>query len=121
MWELPGPGIEPVSPALAGGFLTTVPPGKPPDPVFTGNTVEGVVGKNLRPHTQMCKKCIVIYLLSVIIQILFQILILMYGQFIPFSMVLSLHLGGGGVVGGGTGRGEVCPLFGHIIHLTRIR
>ena len=30
MWDLPGPGIEPVSPALAGGFLTTEPPGKPP-------------------------------------------------------------------------------------------
>ena len=29
MWELPGPGLEPVSPALAGRFLTTVPPGKP--------------------------------------------------------------------------------------------
>ena len=28
MWDLPGPGIEPVSPALAGGFLTTVPPGR---------------------------------------------------------------------------------------------
>ena len=28
MWDLPGPGIEPVSPALAGGFLTTAPPGK---------------------------------------------------------------------------------------------
>ena len=28
MWGLPGPGLEPVSPALAGGFLTTVPPGK---------------------------------------------------------------------------------------------
>ena len=28
MWELPRPGIEPVSPALAGGFLTTAPPGK---------------------------------------------------------------------------------------------
>ena len=28
MWDLPGPGLEPVSPALAGGFLTTVPPGK---------------------------------------------------------------------------------------------
>ena len=28
MWDVPGPGIEPVSPALAGGFLTTVPPGK---------------------------------------------------------------------------------------------
>ena len=29
MWDLPGPGLEPMSPALAGGFLTTVPPGKP--------------------------------------------------------------------------------------------
>ena len=29
MWDLPGPGLEPVSPALAGGFLTTVPSGKP--------------------------------------------------------------------------------------------
>ena len=29
MWDLPGPGIEPVSTALAGGFLTTRPHGKP--------------------------------------------------------------------------------------------
>ena len=29
MWDLPGPGLEPVSRALAGGFLTTAPPGKP--------------------------------------------------------------------------------------------
>ena len=28
-WDLPGPGIEPVFHALAGGFLTTEPPGKP--------------------------------------------------------------------------------------------
>ena len=28
MWDLPGAGLEPVSPALAGGFLSTVPPGK---------------------------------------------------------------------------------------------
>ena len=28
MWDLPGTGLEPVSPALAGGFLTTVPPRK---------------------------------------------------------------------------------------------
>ena len=28
MWDLPEPGLEPVSPALAGGFLTTAPPGK---------------------------------------------------------------------------------------------
>ena len=25
MWDIPGPGLKPVSPALAGGFLTTVP------------------------------------------------------------------------------------------------
>ena len=29
LWDLPGPGIEPVSPALAGGFLATDTPGKP--------------------------------------------------------------------------------------------
>ena len=29
MWDLPRPGLEPVSPALTGGFLTTAPPGKP--------------------------------------------------------------------------------------------
>ena len=34
MWDLPGPGLEPVSPALAGGFLTTAPPGKPQLPCF---------------------------------------------------------------------------------------
>ena len=28
MWDLPGPGIEPMSSALAGEFLTTAPPGK---------------------------------------------------------------------------------------------
>ena len=29
MWDLPGPGIALVSPALAGGFLTAELPGKP--------------------------------------------------------------------------------------------
>ena len=28
-WDLPGPGIKPVSLALTGGLLTTGPPGKP--------------------------------------------------------------------------------------------
>ena len=28
-WDLPGSGIESVSPALAGGFFTTEPSGKP--------------------------------------------------------------------------------------------
>ena len=29
MWDLPRPGLEPVSPASAGRFSTTTPPGKP--------------------------------------------------------------------------------------------
>ena len=37
MWNLPGPGIEPVSPALAGGFLGAVPPGKSPTPFLKSN------------------------------------------------------------------------------------
>ena len=34
MWDLPRPGLEPVSPALAGRFSTTAPPGKPFCPFF---------------------------------------------------------------------------------------
>ena len=31
MWNLPGPGVESVSPALEGGFLTIGPPGNSKD------------------------------------------------------------------------------------------
>ena len=34
MWDLPRPGLEPVSPALAVRFSTTAPPGKPPQEIF---------------------------------------------------------------------------------------
>ena len=34
MWGLPGPGIKPVSPTLAGEFFTTEPPGKPSRIIF---------------------------------------------------------------------------------------
>ena len=34
MWDPPRPGLEPVSPALAGRFSTTAPPGKPPIRMF---------------------------------------------------------------------------------------
>ena len=37
MWDLPRPGLEPVSPALAGRFSATAPPGKPQETVFDGN------------------------------------------------------------------------------------
>ena len=59
MRDLPGPGLEPVSPALAGGFLTTAPPGKPegqflsPVPFFLpkhhqlNNSIEFTLKSNL--------------------------------------------------------------------------
>ena len=34
MWDPPRPGLEPVSPALAGRFSTTAAPGKPPQMLF---------------------------------------------------------------------------------------
>ena len=34
MWDLPRSGIDPVSSALADGFFTTEPPGKPPEPLY---------------------------------------------------------------------------------------
>ena len=36
MWDLPRPGLEPMSPALAGRFSTTAPPGKPQISFFAG-------------------------------------------------------------------------------------
>ena len=37
MWDLPRPGLEPASPALAGGFSTAAPPGKPRNQVLFKN------------------------------------------------------------------------------------
>ena len=34
MWDPPRPGLEPVSPALAGRLSTTAPPGKPQEGIF---------------------------------------------------------------------------------------
>ena len=34
MWDLPRPGLKPVSPALAGRFSTIAPPGKPCTDLF---------------------------------------------------------------------------------------
>ena len=43
MWDLPRPGLEPVSPALAGRFSTTAPPGKP----LISVSISHYVGPNL--------------------------------------------------------------------------
>ena len=44
MWDLPGPGIEPVSPALAGGLFTTEPPVKLRAVILNGEVGEGSLG-----------------------------------------------------------------------------
>ena len=53
MWDPPRPGLEPVSPALAGRFLTTAPPGKPSHNLITEKTTINIfedtffsIGKN---------------------------------------------------------------------------
>ena len=51
-WDLPGPGLEPVSPVLAGGFLTTAPPGKPH---LFRSLQNSLNGKNFNP-LEDCKR-----------------------------------------------------------------
>ena len=47
MWDLPGPGLEPVSPALVGGFLTTASPGNSPGFSFDLIYLNGTEAANL--------------------------------------------------------------------------
>ena len=56
MWDLPRPGLEPTSPALAGGFLTTAPPGKP-NMMDLKNVV---LIKNRKKQTEICNNSIYI-------------------------------------------------------------
>ena len=46
MWDLPGPGFEPLSPALAGGFLSAAPPRKSCDAAFFLYFFPEVIKKN---------------------------------------------------------------------------
>ena len=43
MWDLPRPGLEPVSPASAGRLSTTAPPGKPLHHQFKAKLIRSVV------------------------------------------------------------------------------
>ena len=52
MWDLPGSGIKPVSPALASGFLTTGPPGKSSTCVFL-EEIHFVVVVQVLSHGQL--------------------------------------------------------------------
>ena len=51
MWDLPRPGLEPVSPALAGRFSTAAPPGKPENEFFESRFLptRGQGGRPLLP------------------------------------------------------------------------
>ena len=47
MWDLPRPGLEPMSPALAGRFSTTAPPGRPVRVVYNSYFQPFMSTKNL--------------------------------------------------------------------------
>ena len=52
MRDPPRPGLEPVSPALAGGFSTTAPPGKPSSPFYLKSIFIAKVLENTETRTQ---------------------------------------------------------------------
>ena len=53
MWDLPGPGLEPVCPALAGRFSTTAPPGKPCLAVFIVNWESSLMREDAIPYIKL--------------------------------------------------------------------
>ena len=55
MWDPPRPGLEPVSPALAGRLSTTAPPGKPYFQFFQELPYCSIVAAPLHSH-QQCRR-----------------------------------------------------------------
>ena len=55
MWDLPRPGLEPVSPALAGRFSTTAPPGKPWTSTLLNNSWENSFPRCEQGYTSFWK------------------------------------------------------------------
>ena len=45
MWDVPGLGIDPVSPALAGELFTTEPSGRPPEGSFNIESRNATIGQ----------------------------------------------------------------------------
>ena len=54
MWNLPGPGIEPMFPALVGRLLTPGPPGKYPFHPFDVFTYLCFLDTKLSPYLSYC-------------------------------------------------------------------
>ena len=61
MWNLPRPGIKPMFPALAGRFLSTVPPGKSPNHYLVIKLSLSKSKKFDSTNTNWKKLCIIIY------------------------------------------------------------
>ena len=64
MWDLLGPGLKSVSPALAGGFLTTAPPGKSLCHTFNscvGGHFEVVYSLSLAWENAVAKICVLTF------------------------------------------------------------
>ena len=85
MWDLSssaGPGVEPTSPALEGGFLTTGPPGKSPE-LFGSCKTESIPLYMLTPHLPFPRLLVTSVLLSVsVIFLMFILLFLKINSFI---------------------------------------
>ena len=57
MWNPPGPGIEPLSPALAGGLSTTLLPGKSWEHLYVNCLNSPVVGLGFEPWSVWLSLC----------------------------------------------------------------
>ena len=86
MWDLPGSSIEPVSPALAGEFFTTEPPGKPSCAILM---IDKIITQNKALDT-------ILYSSSRIFWFLFFRAILLFEMSVVKEMVVLLCLSGGG-------------------------
>ena len=56
MWDLPGPGHEPVSPASAGRLSTTAPPGKPWYRTILSDMQRDKMEQPHKSYTEICSK-----------------------------------------------------------------
>ena len=90
MWDPPRPGREPVSPALAGRFSTTAPPGKPGILFF-----KSCLGHFVKPRIQILSLFLRLSSLSfwnsfMLLKLSFIILIFLY-IFVAFWVISSLN------------------------------
>ena len=88
MWDFPGPGLQHVSPALAGGFLTTAPPGKSLSLSSEGSAQEAQRTSHWSPIT---------LLLRPLPPVLFTVSLSPYNSFTQGDPFSSLNIGGIGM------------------------